>query len=70
MKAGNRSLYCSLNLEKVSLAGRTEGSSWNNSRWEAAGPGTGAGLGTTGRGVSQGHSEARTVWGKCWVPKP
>ena len=30
MKAGNRSLYCSLNLEKVSLAGRTEGSSWNN----------------------------------------
>lgn len=32
MKAGNRSLYCSLNLEKVSLAGRTEGSSWNN-RW-------------------------------------
>lgn len=32
MKAGNRRLYCSLNLEKVSLAGRTKGSSWNN-RW-------------------------------------
>ena len=32
MKAGNRSLYCSLNLEKVSLAGRTKGSSWKNRR--------------------------------------